>query len=502
MNPRTLAWLVALVGLLPAAAQAHIGNAATIYEGSAGQIPVRVNIRVPTVVPGLAEVSVRILTNGTYRVTALPAHVQSGPQGRPPPDLCQPVAGESNLHHAQLWLMARGTYGIEVDVSGPGGSGRVVVPVNALATTQLPMSPGLRLLLASLGLLLFLAAIAAAGAAVREAVLPPGELPGRRRRWLGRGAMALSALLLGGGLWGGWIWWQAEARHYRDNRLHRPSRIEAQILPATQGATQLEVNLLPPTTSGRRHPATALVPDHGKLMHLFLLREQDGAGFAHLHPVRREDGRFAAVLPPLPPGRYHLYADLTHESGFSQTVTALVSLAAAPLPAPPSDPEDSWWQADTDSPQAAPAASVPLGDGFTLHWERPAQLVARQELTLRFRVSDAQGNPAELEPYLNMLAHAVIWRTDGAVFTHLHPAGTASLASQQVLQLRSGSQPPRRITAAMMEALCQPPGPDLRRSPLSFPYEFPEPGRHRLWVQIKAGGLVRTGSFLAEIQPR
>lgn len=497
MNRFRLALVPLVLALAPAATRAHIGNPPTIYEGAAGNIPLRVVVRVPTVVPGLAEVSVRILTNGVTRVTALPAHALAGPEGRPPPDVCRPVPGDPALHHAELWLMVRGAYGIEVQVEGPAGTGRVIVPVNALATTTLPLPPGLAGLLALLGGVLFVTAVGTAGAAVREGVLAPGELPAGRRRWLGRAAMAVAALTLGGGLWGGWLWWQAEARQYRDNRLHRPSRIEAAVADGTPGLLQLK--LLPPTQAGRRHPATSLVPDHGKLMHAFLIREQDGAGFAHLHPVRREEGRFEAALPPLPPGRYHLYADLTHESGFSQTVTAAIHLAQSPLPSAPSDPEDSWSEAVNG---AQPDTACPLGDGFTLHWDPPGPLAVGRELTLRFRVTDAQGNPAELEPYLNMLAHAVVWRTDGAVFTHLHPAGTASMAAQQVLQLRSGSQPPKRITAAMMEALCQPPGPDLRRSPLAFPYEFPQPGRHRLWVQVKAGGKVRTGAFTAEVGPR
>ena len=37
------------------------------------------------------------------------------------------------------------------------------------------------------------------------------------------------------------------------------------------------------------------------------------------------------------------------------------------------------------------------------------------------------------------------------------------------------------------------------RSVVSFPYEFPKPGRYRLWVQVKSGGKVQTGVFDVEV---
>jgi hypothetical protein len=134
-------------------------------------------------------------------------------------------------------------------------------------------------------------------------------------------------------------------------------------------------------------------------------------------------------------------------------------------------------------------------------WDRGEPLVVGRETSLRFRVLDAKDEPADIEPYMSMLAHAIVRLDDGSVFTHLHPAGTISVASQQVFQLRSGAKPPRRITPEMMEKLCQAPGPELRRMPVAFPYEFPKPGRYRIWVQVKTGGAVRTGVFDAEVKP-
>ena len=35
---------------------------------------------------------------------------------------------------------------------------------------------------------------------------------------------------------------------------------------------------------------------------------------------------------------------------------------------------------------------------------------------------------------------------------------------------------------------------------LAFPYEFPKPGRYRIWVQMKPAGKVLTGVFDADVR--
>jgi hypothetical protein len=52
------------------------------------------------VVPGLADIDVRVLTNGVRRVTVLPVHWRAGLEGAPPPDVATPVEGEPGLYHA------------------------------------------------------------------------------------------------------------------------------------------------------------------------------------------------------------------------------------------------------------------------------------------------------------------------------------------------------------------------------------------------------------------
>jgi hypothetical protein len=167
---------------------------------------------------------------------------------------------------------------------------------------------------------------------------------------------------------------------------------------------------------------------------------------------------------------------------------------------PPVDPDDSWHQGSAVG-SGATSANCDLGDGLTMKWENAGPPGAGREVALRFSVTGPDDRAVRLEPYLSMLGHAAIRRDDGAVFTHLHPAGSISVASQQVFQLRAGENAPRRITPEMMEKLCQPPSGDLANLPLTFPYEFPKPGRYRIWIQVKVAGQVRTAQFDADVRP-
>lgn len=496
-----------LVAFLPLAAWGHIGSPNVVCEGRAGSHPIRVIIKPPGVVPGLAEITVRVLAGEVQRVTVLPVHWRAGLEGAPAPDVAEPVRGETNLYHAELWFMARGAYSVHVKVEGAGDSGTLIVPVNSIATTRLPMPRALGILLACLGIFLFAAAVTIAGAAVRESVLEPGTEATRRQMWTGRAVVVAAAVGLSLALLGGKRWWDGVDRNYRNNRMYKPVQMTAKArMEGAQRIVRLEVK--DPNSEGRGW--APLVPDHGKLMHMFMVREPDLDTLAHVHPVRLDSRVFEVAAPPLPAGNYRLYADVTHESGFAQTLTALVQLpAAAPAPALTKqfltpDPDDSWH---TGTPQTPGAAAAPgeakqtnhLGDGFTLVWERPPSLVENRESTLQFVVLDPQGQPARLQPYMGMFSHAALRRDDGAVFTHLHPLGTISMASQQVSEMRAQGKAPKVITAEVMEKFCKVPSPEQSLEPLSFPYLFPQPGRYRIWVQVKPQDKILTGVFDAEV---
>lgn len=466
--------------LLAATAQAHVGSPNVFFDGNAGPYPVRVIIRPPEVIPGVAEVTVRVRdargASAARSVTVQPIQWQSGSKGAPPPDAAQPVPGAPATWSAQLWLMTAASYSVRVHVEGTAGAGHVLVPVTAVPSRVLEMPPGLGVVLAGLGLFLFAGAVSIVGAAVRESVLAPGEAPDAPRRRRAFVIATAAALLLAWALWGGKSWWDSVENNIKEG-LYKPFRVRT-TAQAEGGRTVLRVAI----DDQRQQDSSPFTPDHGKLMHLFLLREPGLDAFAHLHPVPvpgREQEEFTATLPPLPAGTYRLYADVVHESGFPQTLVDKVTVPASSTEGPPSDPDDSWH-----------VGSGSRAEALVWHRDPRVPLAAGHEADLRFELRGPDGRPAPIEPYMGMQGHAVITRPDGEVFVHLHPMGSINMAAQQIFEKETGM-------AEMDHSAHK--GHGAASSTVSFPYEFPRPGRYRIWVQVKSGGTVRTGVFDAEV---
>ena len=486
MKAVLLLWFAAI-----ATASAHIGSPNVYFEGDAGPFPIRVVVRPPGVVPGLAEINIRVLGGNAERVTALPVHFRAGRKGAPPPDVAERVRGETNLFTTTLWFMESGAYSVDVSVEGPTGRGTVVVPVNSIAMTRNEMKPWFRNMLLALGSLLFVGAVWLSGAAFSDSILEPGTPITRGIRWRKGIAMCAGALVITSALTLGKRWWDREDRDYRNNRLYKATPMRAEVhFAKSQPILRLNLKLKNP------HRSAPLIPDHGKLMHLFVVREPDSDAFAHLHPVRKTNEVFEAAIPPLPQGKYQLYADITHESGFSETLTSSIEIPALPETylalwklagrsdaicssvAPSAnltnfalapDLDDSWHIARE---QSFAQRRSRLPEGFSMLWES----------NLTFKLLSPEGAPLRIEPYMGMFGHAVVRHKEGSVFAHVHPVGTFSMASQQFFL--GGTNKHAHPTNTI--------------GTVSFPYEFPRPGPYRLWVQLKSAGRVYTGVFDTE----
>lgn len=478
-------------------ASAHVGSPDVIYDGAAGPYSVRVIVRPPSVVPGLAEVVVRVEANDVEQVMIRPVFWRTGVNGSPAPDRMSRVPGHDPVYTGQVWLMARGAYSVYVTVSGARGSGTTIVPVDSFATGRLGVPRWLAGILLALGALLVAGFVTLVRIGAGESLIPPGQVfDGKRRRranMVAGVAVALVALLL----FGGAKWWQATDVSYQRTMYASPAAEPTVHVDASHRTLRLAVR-----DTARFHAIfTAIVPDHGKMMHLFLVSQPSMDVFAHLHPVQTDSLVFQGDVPWLPAGHYRLFADITLENGTALTVTNTVDLPAASGAVAPSDTDDAWSRTSQVA-QLAAGASTSIGGGYTMMWTGEPRLTSRSPTDLRFDVRDSRDSVADVMPYMGMAAHAVVLRDDDSVFIHLHPMGTVTSTAQQVFALRDQGDTTangRLRASALSNALAQQPAtmPMSMSGRLSFPYEFPRPGQYRIWVQVKpaAIGRVLTGTF-------
>ena len=323
--------------------------------------------------------------------------------------------------------------------------------------------------------------IAVAGA--REAELPEGETSSLVDQRRARRVLLVSSFILCGLLYFGKQWWNAEdaaaaARVYTAPRVSATLVGGNRLVLKTQEATYL----------------SDLIPDHGHLVHLFLIRVTAMDLFLHLHPVVASNGELDAELPTMPAGRYQIFADVVHQSGFPATM--LGELDLSDISGPSLGGDDCEWSGAPLS-TAMDTTESPLPDGGRIVWERPQTPVkAGVPASFRFRVEDPNGNPAsDLQPYMGMAGHAEFVRSDLSTFAHLHPAGSVSMAAVGLAQaslLGNLVQEQNAAPAAM--AMAMPLSPEI-----SFPYGFPRPGKYRIFVQIKRAGRIETGVFDAHV---
>ena len=100
-----------------------------------------------------------------------------------------------------------------------------------------------------------------------------------------------------------------------------------------------------------------------------------------------------------------------------------------------------------------------------------------------------------MQPYLGMAGHAAFVKTDGSVFAHTHPQGSAAMAA---LMLANEDRNDTNADMSTMDMWQNMPMPISNT--VEFPYGFPSTGRYRIFVQMKHGGTVETGAFDAMVQ--
>jgi hypothetical protein len=488
--PATFLFLLAVVP-----AHAHVGSPDVFCEGNAGPYHLFVTIRVPQVIPGVAEIQVHTESPDIRTVQVVPLRLTGPGSNFPPtPDLATSSKDDPQFFTASLWLMEWGALQVRILVDGPQGKGELSVPVPSFAQRTMPMQKSLGALLLVLMLVLSVGVISIVGACVREGNLEPSEIPAPRNKRAAKWVMAASAVAVLAILYLARAWWGLEAQNFQ-------RRVDFYKSPVAQ-ATLVNGNRLV-IRAKHENPRwydyvkmEELLPDHDHLMHLFLIRSPGLDSMWHLHPDRMADGTFAEDLPAMPAGRYEIFADIVDKRGYPWTLVGSIDMPQINGKLTPGD--DSSWSGAPLSASPGDSTISQLSGGGRIVWQcASAPLKANVPLEFKFSVQEEHGNPAQdMQPYMGMAGHAEFVRSDFSVFAHLHPAGSVSMAALELAQTGLPASSPMQAPMPMpMPAATVPISPEVR-----FPYGFPQPGDYRIFLQIKHSGRIDTGVFDARVQ--
>jgi hypothetical protein len=484
---RNLLLALALLLLTPFA-HAHVGSKDVFETVHAGPYTLYVTVRPPNVIPGVATVEVRSSGASVTSLKVAPLLLTGEASKHPPTaDVMQPSTADPAFYTASVWMMAGGTWQVRFDIDGAAGPMQASVPVVAVPLSVLGMGKGMGTVLAFLGIFLVISLAGIIAASVSEARLQPGVEPTPSLRRRGRIAIVASLAFMAFVVVAAGHWWDAEAAEYAGN-IYQPTP-----LVATLNGNQLDLKTGAPHLNSfqRRFGADPIqyMPDHGKIMHLYAIRSPGMDAAFHLHPTQVDRGEFRLTLPAMPPGRYQLYGDVVRTTGFPETLLATVDIPASMQGAPLASDDASATAAPIGPTELSPTFKLP--DGYTMVWDRPATLTASTAYSFTFHLLDPSGKPAtDMQPYLGMAGHAAFIKTDGTVFAHTHPEGSASMADVMLANASLDNAPAGAPSMTM-----SPVTPDV-----SFPYGFPTPGRYRIFIQMKHGSTVETGVFDAEVK--
>jgi hypothetical protein len=97
-----------------------------------------------------------------------------------------------------------------------------------------------------------------------------------------------------------------------------------------------------------------------------------------------------------------------------------------------------------------------------------------------------------------MAGHAAFVKTDGTVFAHTHPEGSAAM---QAMVLANGGEMGGGMGGMDVAGPIHSgsTGSEIISPTVEFPYGFPSPGRYRIFIQMKHANTVETGVFDTEV---
>src|ERR1700733_8065467 len=96
---------------------AHVGSPDVFMEGNAGPYRLFVTVRVPQVIPGIAQIEIRSESNDVREIQIAPMQL-TGPGSKyaPTPDVAERSKSDAQFFTGSLWLMEFGSLQVRMDV--------------------------------------------------------------------------------------------------------------------------------------------------------------------------------------------------------------------------------------------------------------------------------------------------------------------------------------------------------------------------------------------------
>ena len=122
-------------------ASAHVGSPNVYYEGNTRPYHLFVTVRVPQVIPGIAEIQVRSQSKDVRAIEVVPMRLTGPGSNLPPvPDLAKQSKEDPQFFSSSLWLMEFGALKVRISADGSRGKGEISVPVPSFAQRSFPMN--------------------------------------------------------------------------------------------------------------------------------------------------------------------------------------------------------------------------------------------------------------------------------------------------------------------------------------------------------------------------
>ena len=488
MDHKAFRWALSFIVTLQLAT-AHIGLRYMVYEHKEGSIPLRVYLKLPESAPGIVDISFKSFSDNIDRISVsseLKGSVEVGENSSR--NIAIPVNGEENTFSSKLPLFKYGAYSINVEVQQNGKIEQVIIPVNFSAGEKLELdSISLSVLFVTAFFLSFLGIffIRNAYSYNRKKEFDKTLKSKNNSRFLQFAEIFIIIFMIS---YVSIKWWDERKINYDQNNYFNLKN-DAKIV--NNGIYDiLEINIVDKKWINEKMPI--LIPDHGKIMHMYMISD-DFRYLAHLHPTRSEDrNSFFVRMPPFREGDYSLYMDITHDTGFSHTMTNKINynrkniVIDRSITTPLIDPDDSWTQ-DLDA--------------IKITWvDMQSFYEAEKDIPMRFKI-EKNGKPTPIQSYMGMGAHAALIKNDGSIFAHLHPTGTINMASKNIYEL--GIKKEQMIDNKNIELdLINPKHDHFSNQNYSVngevgfpPLRLIKAGDYTVWVQVKAENKIITQKF-------